>query len=122
MKRSRRISLTLLASLTLAACGSDQATQQAAYRSRQDCVTDWGSEEDCENDGRGGWYGPHYFFMSGRPYFYSKRGASPIPVPDGAAFSKLSPTSISPRATRTIATNVSRGGFGRSAFFHGASS
>jgi outer membrane biogenesis lipoprotein LolB len=43
MKRSRTITLTLLASATvlLTACGSDQATTRELYSSKEKCVEDW---------------------------------------------------------------------------------
>jgi len=123
MKRSRQIGLTLLASLSLAACGdSEEPTQVATYLTRQACVEDWGSDDDCDDDGDGRWRGPRYYYLGGRPYYYAKKSCAAMAVPGSAQFSRLSMGSTSPRATSTTAASVSRSGFGGRASFHGASS
>ena len=101
-KRSRRVGLVLIGSLSLAAC--EQApTQRDVYASREDCAVDWGEPgKNCEpvKDHRtGAWryYGPHYNY-----------GSRPATMNHGAS--------------RAIASHVSRGGFGSTAAAHGAGS
>lgn len=121
MKRSHYVSLTLLASLVVVACDADQATQQALYATQQECVEDWGMEDECDDDGFGHWHGPHYYYHSGKPYYYSKKHGA-VPVPDSARFSQVKPGASSSKALSTTATRVSRGGFGSSAKAFAASS
>jgi uncharacterized protein YgiB involved in biofilm formation len=100
-KKSSRVGLVLIGSLALAGCG-DSASQRDIYASREDCSADWGQKPaSCEpvRDARTGlwrYYGPSYLYGS-RPYTGN--------------------TGLS----RVIATNVTRGGFGSSAHFHGSS-
>ncbi|MBI5559195.1 MAG: hypothetical protein HY885_16350 [Deltaproteobacteria bacterium] len=123
MKRSRRICLTLLASLSLAACDSEEPTQRAMYLSQQECIDDWGSVDECEDDDHDGhWHGPHYYYHGGKPHYYSKKSGSAMAVPGSALFSRVSAGSTSPRAASTISSSISRGGFGSSSSSHSASS
>lgn len=123
MKRSRHICLTLLASLSLAACDSEEPTQRAMYLSRQACVEDWGSDDECEDDDNDGhWHGPHYYYHSGRPYYYAKNSKTPMAVPASAQFSRVSAGSASPRAAAVTSSSISRGGFGGRSSFHSAAS
>lgn len=113
MKRSPRIALTLLASLSLAACDSaDQPTLQSTYQSRQDCAEEW-NNDDCEADSDGHWRGPYYYHSSGRHYYYPKGGNAPQPVTNATTLSRLATGAASPRAISTVpGSRVSRGGFG----------
>lgn len=88
------ITLVLVGVVALSACGEDQ--KRNVYRTRQDCIEDWGSEKDCDQapvgSGHSGyWYGPRWSAGG-----YSGRG--------GRAISSVT---------------VSRGGFGRFGSFHG---
>ncbi len=122
MKRSRRIALTIMASLALTACDDDQSTLQALYNSQQECIEDWGIDE-CEADDDSHWHGPHYYYHNGRHHYYSKKaGGASVPVADSSSISKLSAGAAPTHATSTRATSVSRGGFGSSASTHGSSS
>lgn len=89
------ISLALIGLVTLSGCGSDDRRQ--VYRSKQDCLEDWGDDKGCEEAPRGSshygsgyWYGPRW---TGSPR-YGSRAISSVPV--------------------------SRGGFGRFGGFHSA--
>jgi hypothetical protein len=49
MKRSNKIALVIIASVTLTSCGSGtQKTQRDVYTSREKCTEDWG-ETNCED-------------------------------------------------------------------------
>jgi uncharacterized protein YgiB involved in biofilm formation len=123
MKRSRQISLTLLASLSLAACDADEPSQRAVYTSQQACVEDWGDTDNCDDDDHdGSWYGPHYFYHSGKTHYYSKKSGKVMAVPSNYRFSGLGAGVSSPRAAKVVASSISRGGFGGSSSSHGAAS
>ncbi|MFZ5761103.1 MAG: hypothetical protein ACOY32_15930 [Thermodesulfobacteriota bacterium] len=123
MKRSRTICLTLLASLSLVACSSEEPTQQAEYLNLQDCIEDWGNAEECDDDDHDGrWRGPHYYYHKGKPYYFAKKTGAPLAVPSSAHFSGVAEGAFSPKASSTISSSVSRGGFGKSSSWHGASS
>lgn len=122
MKRSRTITLTLLASATvlLTACGSDQATTRELYSSKEKCVEDWGSEDDCEVTANNRYHGPHYYWYGGRPYYFSRGGGDPKPVTTGR-MATLREGGRSSNSIGSISSTVSRGGFGGSSSFHGSS-
>lgn len=122
MKRSRTITLTLLASATvlLTACGSDQTTTRELYGNKQKCVEDWGSEDKCEQTSGGRYYGPHYYWHSGRPYYFPRGGGDPEPARSGH-FSTLTQGSRSANSISSISGTVSRGGLGSSSSFHSSS-
>lgn len=122
MKRSRRIGLTLMASLSLAACDSEQPAQQAFYQSQQACVDDWGSDECDDDDGDGHWRGPLYFYHGGGYHYYKKKGGTILPVAATSKLAGLSAGASPPGAMATKTASVPRGGFGRAAASHGASS
>jgi uncharacterized protein YgiB involved in biofilm formation len=91
-RSSIRITLVMVGVVALSAC-SDQ--KRSIYRSRQDCVEDWGDDKKCEEAPSGSthhhmgyWYGPRW---------------------SGSAS----------RGTRSVGSvTVSRGGFGRFGSFH----
>ena len=127
MKRSKKITLTLIASISLAACGGEsQPTKRSVYANKQDCIDDWGNEKDCEEvqqQSTRAYYGPHYFYSGGRPYYVPSGSQEPKPVSSAAAFSKVSEGMQSSTATRSVHTSsVVRGGFGASASSHGSGS
>lgn len=118
MKRSRRIGLVLMASLSLAACDSQQATEQALYQNQQDCVEDWGLDDWDYDDGH--WHGPYYFLSGGRRHYYSKKGGVAMPLPATSKLASLAPGATPPHAISTKTASASRGGFGGSAGKFGA--
>ncbi|OQX08464.1 MAG: hypothetical protein BWK76_23555 [Desulfobulbaceae bacterium A2] len=125
MKRSRTITLTLLASVavSLTACKSVQETKRELYNSRDRCVEDWGTGDKCEPSGAGGgYYGPHYYWhSSGRPYYYPSGASDPQPVSHGR-FASMREGSHSSHSTGTVKSSVSRGGFGHSSSSHSSGS
>ncbi|MBI5847749.1 MAG: hypothetical protein HZB31_07365 [Nitrospirae bacterium] len=126
MKRSKAISLTLIAtvSLCLQGCSHKQATNRELYESKQKCIEDWGSEQECEEDKNTRYYyGPHYYYRGGRPLYFPRGGDDPVPVADSAKFSKVAEGAKSGSSlSRVTSTHVSRGGFGRLGSFHGSGS
>jgi len=123
MKRSRVISLTLLASATvlLTACSSEQATKREVYQNKQKCVEDWGSDDKCEVTSSGHYYGPHYYWSSGRPYYYPHGGGTPELAQTGR-ISSLTQGGRSANSISSISGSVSRGGFGHASSSHSSGS
>ena len=92
-----QITLVLAGVMTMSGCGDEK---RHVYRSRQDCMQDWGSsDKDCEEAPLGSpyyhtgyWYGPRWSGSS-----YAGRGIHSI-----------------------SSVTVSRGGFGHFGSFHSA--
>ena len=125
MKKSRKIALSLIASACLAAsaCSSDQETQRSVYSSKDACAKDWGSDE-CEPASTGShYYGPHYYFYGGRPWYFPRGYETPVETrPSQGAYS-MNPGMHAPGSASSIAsTRTVRGGFGASSALHGAGS
>ncbi|HYA21411.1 MAG TPA: hypothetical protein VEG25_12330 [Burkholderiales bacterium] len=105
-KSTAAITLTLIGSAALSACGPREPPQaRDIYSDKADCVRDWGDENRCEpapGVARSGgiyYYGPRYVYLGKRP-----DGVHPPERPGSHAF----------------ALHVSRGGFGSHASVHGA--
>ena len=105
MRKSTRVTLVLIGLTTLAGCGGEQ--RRDVYRSREDCLADWGNKpEDCSpatekrHAGTGFWYGPMYAHRPGGSWF--GRGAA------GSSSRSIGSSSTS------RSSSVSRGGFGSS--------
>ncbi|HXV20348.1 MAG TPA: hypothetical protein VD811_05070 [Desulfuromonadales bacterium] len=102
MKRrsSLQISLVLVGMVALTGC---QQEQRNVYKSREDCLQDWGSGQECEevtaaNSSYGGSHHPVGYFFG--PRYYGSGGTL--------------------RGTPSVrAFSVARGGFGSMAGFHG---
>ena len=102
LKKFRRssgsVTLVLIGLTTLAGCGEDD-TRRDVYKTREDCLADWGNKPaDCSpateqrHAGSGFWYGPAYGYRS--------RGS-------GSSWTNRASSS------RSIGSStVSRGGFG----------
>lgn len=124
MKRSRKITLTLIASISIAACGGDseQATRREIYKSKEECLKDWGDDDNCEetySSGHRSYHGPHYFYSSGSPYYFRRGETSPTPVGSHMNFSRVGEgASSSFSSGRVSSTHISRGGFGGSSSSH----
>jgi hypothetical protein len=113
-KSSTRITLVLLGAAALAGCGADgdDGTRRDVYASKEDCVADWGSEQECapataqehRSGGRAIWFGPTY-----RSGSSSSRGS-------GAGSSRSGSRSIG-----STGRSTSRGGFGSSGRSSGSS-
>jgi hypothetical protein len=120
IKRSRIITLALISSISLVACGEEtQPTQRAVYASRAECEREWGIGDDRCYSSAGYHYGPHFIYLGGRGYYYPYQAggvpsASPSLAPNTANFS-----SGAFRGTGVVTrTGISRGGFGsRGGFF-----
>ena len=95
-KSSLHVTLVLIGLVALSGCSDEK---RHVYRSKQDCMEDWGSDKDCEEAPAGSrhyhtgyWYGPRWSGSS-----YAGRGVRSI-----------------------SSVTVSRGGFGRLGSFHSA--
>ena len=123
MKRSGAITLTLLtsAAVLLTACSREQATKREVNPNKGKCVQDWGSEDKCESTTTGHYYGPHYYWNSGRPYYFPQGGGDPEPARTGH-MSSLAPGGHSSNSISSISSSVSRGGFGHSSSSHSSGS
>jgi uncharacterized protein YgiB involved in biofilm formation len=99
-RKSGRVTLVLMGVAALSACSRGDDTRRDVYKSREDCLADWGNKpEDCQpatqpqHRGLGYFYGPSYFYHSG-----------------GTAWTSAA---RSGRAIGSTSTgSVSRGGFG----------
>lgn len=124
MKRSKEISLILIASASFVSCGAPSSeTHRELYANRQKCQEDWGSEDRCEEQREGRYYGPRYIYSGGRPFYYPRNSEKPVPLGQQGQFSRLSPGMKSLNSSGTFTTShISRGGFGRiGSFFSGGS-
>ncbi len=95
-KSTLHITLVLAGVVAVAGCGEEK---RHVYRTRQDCVADWGSDKDCEEP------------PAGSPYYHTGYWFGP----------RWSGSSYAGHGLRSInSVTVSRGGFGRLGSFHGA--
>ncbi len=131
MRRSKQITLSILATVVLTTGCSGEPKQlslnREQYKSKEDCLNDWNSEQDCEEvrDQRlRGWYGPRYFYWRGYPYIYHGPDRDPTPVGNAARFSRVAEGQRSAfSAGRTTSMgHLTRGGFGSSGASHSSSS
>jgi uncharacterized protein YgiB involved in biofilm formation len=126
MKKSRPIALTIIASACIAAAGcsdSEQKTERQVYDSVEACQKDWGAGE-CETvrDQRR-YYGPHYYFIGSRIWYYPVGYSTPMEPRPTMGASALKPGMRSASAVSHVSSShTTRGGFGSSAHAHGASS
>jgi uncharacterized protein YgiB involved in biofilm formation len=113
-RSSLRVTLVLIGVAGLAACGgsNDPQMRRDTYASLADCRADWHREELCEP-------AP----ASSSNTTSSSRGVSGGTRYYGPVYRSSSTSSSAPSGSRAIgSTTVSRGGFGSSSSFHGASS
>jgi len=94
--------------------GREFDLQQTRYASREDCLNDWGSEENCrEVAGSGNNWRPTYF--GPRYYWDPDRGRPVVINPDGservATNARIGPTG-SRTGSSSFAGVFARGGFG----------
>jgi hypothetical protein len=125
MKRSKEITLILIASASLAACGpSYQDTRRDIYPSREKCQEDWGTGDDCEQQpGGSNYHGPHYYYRSGGLYYFRRGVDQAQPAPNSAKLAHLSSGTPSLNSAGSFTTaHISRGGFGRIGSFLRSSS
>lgn len=110
LRRSSHVTLVLIGVASLAACSRAEEERRDVYKTREDCLADWGNRpEDCNpatqprHAASGFWYGPTYRV----PYGYSGGNA----WTQGAHGGSHAISGESARSTGSI----SRGGFGSSA-------
>lgn len=94
--------------------GREFDLQQTRYASREDCISDWGSEDSCGelpgsgNNGHPAYFGPRY-------YWDPDRGRPVVIGPDGservAASARIGPAG-SRTGSSSFAGVFARGGFG----------
>ncbi len=125
MKKSRKIALNLLASacIVAAGCSSQQETQRNLYASKDACANDWGSAE-CEPASTGtGYYGPHYYYYGGRPWYFPMGSNRPVEAtPSQGSYNWRPGTRSSTAISSFSSSKTVRGGFGFSSLFHGGGS
>jgi hypothetical protein len=125
MKKSGKIVLTLMASAYIVAsgCGSDEKpTERQVYATREACEKDWDGK-DCaleQKDKR--YYGPSYFFVGGRTWYYPHGYNNPVETRPGQGAYNLKPGTTSTGAVARVASSSTRGGFGSSSHSHGVGS
>jgi uncharacterized protein YgiB involved in biofilm formation len=113
-RRSAHVSLVLLGAAALAGCSSSSDTDHRdVYKSKADCVQDWGDQVKCEPVRDGSyhssyWYGPSYHggYWGGTA---------------GRAGSSAVGTTARPGSHAVATHSVSRGGFGSHASAHSSS-
>ncbi len=123
MKRSRYVSLMIVSTLTLSACESEMAGTRNEYPTINECVEDWGDDDECEQGPRS-WLGPIMVFDAhDRRYYYKskKHGGKLISSDLNAKFKSIVAGQTISKASSKIPTAVKIGGFGKSAGFFGAS-
>ena len=105
-KSSARVTLVLIGLAALTGCSDEE--RRDVYRTREDCLADWGNKpEDCtpasepRHAGTGFWYGPMYANRPGGGSSWMGRGGSSSSRSIGSSSSGSS-------------SSVSRGGFGSS--------
>ena len=112
-QRARRIQLVTLGTVILGACSNaDVPKDRYAYKSRPECVQDWG-ETQCENPP------PGHTGSAGAAYFLGPRFNSIVETPSGKHIWSGSAEipAINPDTGQSMrgAVNIARGGFGKSA-------
>lgn len=76
MKRSAKITLVLISSVSLLAtgCSSQQATKKEMYQNKEDCAQEWGSSSYCQptvpSNPFSYYMGPDYYISKGRVYYF----------------------------------------------------
>ena len=103
MRKSSRVTLVLIGIAALAGCNRTPNPQREVYKSREDCLSDWGNKpEDCQlatqpsHRALGYWYGPIL------PSYYGSGGWS-------------SARSLGTTHASGTSSTITRGGFGSSA-------
>jgi uncharacterized protein YgiB involved in biofilm formation len=111
LRRSSQVTLVLIGVASLAGCGRTEERHDV-YKSREDCLADWGNKpEDCNpatqpsHAARGFWYGPTYY---GHPGFFGSAWSS-----SGGGSHAIGSSG------KSSGSSISRGGFGSSAHSSG---
>ena len=116
-KSSGRVTLVLIGTAALAGCGRDEEVRRDVYKSREDCLADWGNKaEDCtpatekRHAGSGFFYGPLIYGSMMRGGSGSAWTANNAARPGSRAVG----SSPSRAGGGGSSGSVSRGGFGSS--------
>ena len=106
LRKSSRVTLVLIGVAALGGCGDGDDVRRDVYKTREDCLADWGNRpQDCtpatedRHRTHGYYYGPSYGYHSGS---------------SGSTW-----TSRSSSGRSIGSSSVSRGGFGSSAHSSG---
>jgi hypothetical protein len=112
LRRSSRVTLVLIGVASVAGCSRTEERHDV-YKSREDCLADWGNKpEDCKpateprHASSGFWYGPMYYASS---RFFG----------GGGGWSSGSGTHAIGSSSSRSGSSVSRGGFGSTAHSSG---
>jgi hypothetical protein len=115
LRKSSRVTLVLIGVASVGACGRAEDQRRDVYKTRADCLADWGNKpEDCNpateprHAASGFWYGPMYASRFG--YFGGSGWGS---SGGGGAHA------IGSSRAGSGGSSISRGGFGSSAHSSG---
>ena len=107
MRKSSRVTLVLIGIAAVAGCDRAPDAQREVYKTREDCLSDWGNKpQDCQpatepsHRASGFWYGPIL------PGYYGSSGWS-------------SARAIGTTSSSGTSSHITRGGFGSSAHSSG---
>jgi uncharacterized protein YgiB involved in biofilm formation len=102
MRKSSRVTLVLVGIAALTGCNRAPDSQREVYRTREDCLSDWGNKpDDCKpatqpsHAAQGFWYGPIL------PGYYGSNWSST--------------RSLGSTSAAGHSSSITRGGFGSSA-------
>ena len=121
MRKSKNITLivtSLLSTILLSACG-DEPADRDVYKTKEECVQDWGEQDLCEpmkdDDDYHNHHGVYYPLFYGPHYYGSERavhynGREIRPAGRSTTFKSVSRPSSSFSSSKS--SPVSRGGFG----------
>jgi len=105
-RSSACITLVLIGTAALSACGDDEANRRRQYRTLEECLADWGDPSECREEVARGSSGPHAYY-----HYYAGTGGSR----SGGWWSGGSGSGSS-----AAGHDISRGGFGSSGHAHAA--
>ncbi|QDH83687.1 hypothetical protein [Achromobacter phage Motura] len=117
MKRSAKITLVLLGTMALTACGDGNESRQTTrqqYKSMADCQREWGTDSrNCTTSSSGHFFGPLYFWnhSTGTPMVVGAGGETRA-VPNAYANPANSAVARSSAISTSTSTAIVRGGFG----------
>lgn len=122
MKRSRCVPLVMLGlASALGGCSEDVAVSQDRYTTQADCAKDWGSEQNCRQQGSGSGGGGGTSGYNGPRYYWDRSKGQPVAVLDSGEHRPMpnahpAGSPLSHSAGAVPAGTVSRGGFGHFGF------
>jgi uncharacterized protein YgiB involved in biofilm formation len=103
MRKSSRVTLVLVGIAALAGCNRAPDPQREVYKSREDCLSDWGNKpEDCTPATEPTHAAQHFWYGPILPGYYGSGGWS-------------SARSLGTTSATGSSSHITRGGFGSSA-------